>query len=219
MIVFESQKKTQQFICRMVPQGYWWWLSGIVASKAELDARHAKYAEHYGCDLPPARKAYRKKKGLANSHFIACPSQPEELEGGYVWYLLVTDGLGVVRDNMNLMDARTNHGRITWGEDYVLFQANRHRKEGGGNYWSWYLKPQCQNELNYYVGQLLKTAPHELGAFFDAQCRRPMHHGIRVYLTRLLKRAHQNFGRMYPGRQWPARDPNMPLPIIVGYRE
>ena len=217
MIFFDSQKKTQQFICRMVPKGYCWWLSGIVASKAELEARHAKYAEHYGTDLSPDRKAYRKRTGLANAHFIACRTPLEVLDGGYFWFLLVTDGAGVVRENMKLMDARTDSGRISWGEDYVLNEATRHRNEGGGTHWSWYLKPQRQRELDNYVGELLKTEPWELRAFFEAQCHRPMHHGIRVYLTRLLARAYQNFGRMYPGKPWPARDPSKPLPIIAGY--
>jgi hypothetical protein len=99
-----------------------------------------------------------------------------------------------------------------------LIKAPRHRDEGGGTRWSWYIKPQAQKELDYYVGQLLKQSPHELAAFFEAQCRRPMHHGIRHYLGRLLRRAHQNFTRMYPGRQWLGRDPKMPLPIISSYK-
>lgn len=218
MIIFESQKKAQQFICRIVPRGYWWWLSGIAINKTDLDARHAKYAEHYGCDLSPDKKSYRKRNGLANTHFIACQLPPEKMEGGFIWYLLVTDGAGSVRENLKLQDARINRGRTTWGDDYVLYEATRHRNEGGGVRWSWYMKPERQKELDYYVGQLLKTAPGELNAFFEAQCRRPMHHGIRQYITRLLKRAHQNFTRMYPGKPWQARDPNKPLPIISGYQ-
>lgn len=217
MIIFESQKKAQQFLCRIVQRGYWWWTSGIAINKAKLDALHASYAEYCGCDLPPARKAYQKKIGLANTHFIACPLPPEVMEGGYVWYLLATDGKSPVRDNTKLMDARQVGKRVTWGEDYVLSEAPRHRQEGGGTRWSWYFQPKAQKELDFYTGQLLKTAPSELRAFFESQCRRPMHHGIRLFIARLLKRAHQNFGRMYPGKPWPARDPNKPLPIITGY--
>jgi hypothetical protein len=217
MLLYDTQIEAQRSLLRIVPKGYGWWLSGREVCKADLDARHAKYAEHYGCDLSPAKKAYRKKCGLANTHFIAVALPPEELEGGYLWFLIASDGLGEIRDNTKLKDCRTREGRITWG-DYVLYEAPRTREEGGGTRWSWYIKPQVQKELDYYMGQLLKQAPHELPAFFEAQCRRPMHHGIRHYLARLLKRAHQNFGRMYPNRPWVGRDPAKPLPIIASYR-
>lgn len=218
MNFFDSQKKTQQFICRMVATGYCWWLAGIAKNKTELDARHAKYVEHYGCDLSPARKHYRKKTGLGNTQFVACATPPEILDGGYYWYLLATDGDGNIRDNTKLMDARTDHGRITWGQDYVLYEGTRPRGMGGGTRWSWYLKAQRQKELESYVGDILKTSPGELRGFFESQLRRPMHHGIRTYLTRLLKHAHHKFTRMYPRQPWPGRDPDKPLPIIAGYQ-
>jgi len=217
MKIFQSQMETQRFLLRMVPKGYHWWLSGTAKDKADLDKRREKYAEVYGTGLPPAKRAYQKKKGLAQAHFIAAPLPIEVLDGGYIWFLIATDGLGPIRENSKLKDARINAGRVIL-DDYIMFEAPRHRMEGGGTRWSWYIKPQVQNELDYYVGQLLKTASGELRAFFEAQCKRPMHHGIRHYLTRLLKKAHQNFGRMYPGKAWPARDPMKPLPILNSFR-
>jgi len=217
MRLFKSQIEAQRFLLQMVPKGYHWWIEGRANSKADLENRHQKYAEIYGVDLPPAKRAYQKKKGLAQAHFVAAPLPLEVLDGGYTWFLLATDGLGSIRENSKLKNALTNAGRVVW-DDYVMYEAPRHRLEGGGMRWSWYLHPQTQKELDYYVGQLLKTAPHELKAFFESQCRRPMHHGIRHYLSRLLKKAHQNFCRMYPGKPWPARDPLKSLPILNSFR-
>jgi len=218
MNIYNSQMDAQRFLLRLVPKGYFWWLSGQAISKADLEARHDKYAEHYGCDLAPSKKTYRKKSGLANTHFIAAALPPEVLDGGYIWFLIATDGKGEIRDNSKLMGCRTKIGHLLWG-DYVLHEATRPGKEGGGTRWSWYLNPQVEKELDFHRGQLLKQAPEELPGFFEAQLRRPMHHGIRQQLTRFLKRTHQNFHRMYPGKPWLGRDPNLPLPIISAYKE
>ena len=216
-MLFKSQIDAQRFLLRMIPKGYHWWICGVEPDKASLDNRQEKYAEFYGCDLSPAKKSYRKKKGLANTHFVTVALPPEIQDGGFMWFLIANDGLGNIRQNMKLRDARTNLGRITWG-DYVMFEAPRHREEGGGTRWSWYLKTELQKELDHHVGVLLKESPNDLKSFFEMQLRRPMHHGIRHYLTRLLRRAFQNFSRMYPGRTWMGRDPEMPLPILSSFK-
>ena len=214
---FSSQMEAQRFLLRMVPKGYHWWLSGIENDKTALVNRNQKYAEFYGCDLAPAQKSYRKKKGLANTLFFSAALPPDQLDGGYIWFLIATDGLGQIRENSKLKDARTNPGRVVWG-DYVMYEAPRHRLEGGGTRWSWYLKPDIQKQLDFYVGKLLKESPDQLKAFFEMQCKRPMHHGVRHFLNRIIKRAHQNFCKMYPGKKWIARDPTYPLPLITEFK-
>lgn len=214
---FNSQMEAQRFLLRMVPKGYHWWLSGIEADRTALDNRHQKYAEFYGCDLAPARKAYRKKKGLANTHFFSVALPLDQLDGGYIWFLIATDGLGPIRENSKLKDARANAGRLVWN-DYVMYEAPRHRLEGGGTRWSWYIQPDVQKQLDYYVGKLLKESPDQLKGFFEMQIKRPLHHGIRHFISRLIKRAHHNFSRMYPDKKWVARDPAHPLPIITEFK-
>lgn len=216
MPAFTSQIGAQKFIMRMVARGYRHWTSGKVTSKDELDKLHHKYRDLFGCDLSPAKKAYRKKCGLANTHFVFAPLPIEEMEGGFIWFLLATDGEGEIRKHGRMKDGWDKNGRVTFG-DYVLHLAPRHRLEGGGLRWSWYIVPTIQRELEYYIRQCLKSAPGELAAFFEAQTRRPMHHGVRHYLSRLIKRAHQSFSKMHPGRKWTARDPSTPLPIINSF--
>ena len=217
MPLYTSQIEAQRFLLRLVPKGYRWWVSGTVENRQKLDQLKAKFDEHYGTSLSPAERTYKKSCGLAQAHFVVAPLPIEVMDGGWIWFLIATDGKGPIRQNGKLKDATTNAGRISWG-DYVLYEASRHRKEGGGTRWSWYIKPEVQKRLDHYVGELLKTAPHELRDFIAAQCRRPMHHGIRHYLTRMIRRAHQNFTRMYPEKPWTARDPSTPLPIVGSYK-
>lgn len=219
MFMATSQIAAQQYLLRMIPRGYWHWIGGTCSSLDELKMRAEKYAEFYGTDLSPSKRAYRKSKGLASALMVACKLPNEVLEGGYQWFLIATDGDGAIRDNKKMKDARVNAGRIKWGEDYVLYEATRPREHGGGTHWSWFMQPGKQKELDFYTGKLLKEAPHELPAFFTMQLRRPMHSGIRSYLSRLLRRAHQNYSRMYPSHEWTGRDPERPLPILNGYRK
>lgn len=215
---FIRQSEAQRFILRMVPQGYFKYLFGIAKSLSDLEHLHTKYAEFYGCDLTPAQRSYRKSKGLANTHFISAPAANEELEGGYHWYLLISDGDGPIAQNAKVKDVRLPHSHIIWN-DYVLRKAPRPRELGGGERWSWYLNEQTKKELDHHVGVLLKGEPSGLKGFFEAQCKRPMHFGVRNFIARLITRAEHNFSRMYPGRTWPARDPKQPLPIISSYKK
>jgi len=218
MNLFQKQSDAQRFLLRLVPKGHHWWVSGVAKSCVDLDQLAEKFAEHYGTELKPHQRSWRRKKNLANAHFIVAPTAPNELEGGYRWYLIATDGAGPIRENSKLKDARTNPGRITWN-DYVLYEAQLHRLEGGGTRWSWYLRQDVQDQLNYHVGQLLKHEPGELAGFLDMQTKRPMHHGIRIYVTRLIRRAHQNWGRCWPGREWKGWDPERPLPSFGQYKK
>lgn len=218
MNLFKKQSEAQRFLLRLVPKGFWWWTSGVAADRVKLDSLAAKFSEFYGTDLKPHQRSWRKKKGLANAHFVAAPMPTNQMEGGYIWFLITTDGAGPVRENSKLKDARTNPGRALWG-DYVLYESQRHRAEGGGTRWSWHIKPAVQKQIDYHIGQLLKTAPNELAGFLAMQVNRPMHHGIRHYVTRLIRRAHQNFGRMHPGREWRGWDPSKPLPSFGQYKK
>ena len=67
-MMLKSQIEAQRFLLKLVPRGYHWWLSGVEKDKAALENRRLKYVEFYGSELSPAKKAYRKKKGLANTH-------------------------------------------------------------------------------------------------------------------------------------------------------
>ncbi len=218
MNLFTRQSEAQRFLLRIVPKGFHWWVGGVVDSREKLDSLAAKFSEHYGTDLKPHQRSWRKKKGLANAHLVVAPTSKHELEGGYVWFLIASDGGGPIQENSKLKDARTNPGRVVWN-DYVLYSDQRHRLEGGGTRWSWHIKPDVQRQLDHHIGQLLKTAPQELAGFLEMQTRRPMHHGIRTWLTRLIRRAHQNWSRMYPGKEWRGWDPSRPLPSFGQYKK
>jgi hypothetical protein len=218
MADFSTQIRAQSAIQRFVAKGHRFYLSGKVISKSELDALHGKYKELFGTDLSPSKKHYRKKCGLPTASWVSAPLSKGEIDGGYIWFLLMTginwEGHSPARV---VKDAWNPQQRLVFG-DYVLHLASRHRLQGGGLRWSWYIVPKVQKELEHYISYCLKQASGELGPFFDMQIKRPLHHGVRHYISRLLRRAHQSFCKIHPGKKWPARDPGLPLPFISGFK-
>lgn len=213
MFIATSQIAAQQYLLRMVPRGYHWWTSGV-CSRADLELRSKKYDEHYGASLNRAQCSYRKLKGLANSKLVAV----ELVSGEFLWFLLATDGLGPIRDNTKLLDARTNNGRIKWGSEYVLFEAKRLKIHGGGTHWSWFFQPKTQSEIQHYIGVLIKEEPENMRFFIEQLCRRPMHSGVRSFIGKTIRLAAKNWAAVHPGRPWSARDPMKPLPILDSFR-
>jgi len=213
MFIADTQVACQQYLLRMIPRGYVWWTSGVCSSE-DLDSRSSKYEEHYGTKLNSARCYYRKTKGLANAKLVAV----KQIDGNFIWFLIATDGLGLIRENKKLLDTRTNSGRIKWGEDYVLYEAVRPRVHGGGKHWSWFVQPKKQKEIEHYIGYLIKNEPEKMKYYIEMQCRRPMHSGIRSFLTRIIRRTAKNWSAVHPRRPWQARDPATPLPILNSFR-
>lgn len=215
MLIFDTQIAAQQHLLRQVVRGYHLWTSGIAKTPEKLSALAEKFAEAYGTRLGKDRRHYRRKKGLANAHAIAAPLP----NGQYLWFLVVTEGIGPVRQRENLLDALVNAGRITWNSDYLLYEAKRPREHGGGTHWSWFLLPRRESEIADYMIHLVKTMPQELGFYIEQQMHRPMHSGVRSQLTRILKSAKKLFEKTRPDRKWPSAHPGKPLPILNGFRK
>lgn len=213
MFIAATQIAAQQYLLRLVPRGYHWWTSGV-CSRADLELRSKKYDEHYGTSLNRAQCSYRKLKGLANAKLVAV----ELVSGEFLWFLLATDGLGPIRDNKKLLDARTNNGRIKWGNDYVLYEARRPKIHGGGTHWSWFFQPVTQKEIEHYMGVLIKEEPENMAFYIEQLCRRPMHSGVRSFVGRVIRQNAKHWAAAHPSRPWPARDPMKSLPILNAFR-
>ena len=208
---FDTQVRAQQHLLRVVPQGYYWWTSGVVLPERK-DALAEKFADLYGTTLGKDRRYVRKSKGLANAEAVCV------VDGSvYRWFLVVTDGEGVVHDSEKLKDARTSSGRIRWADDYVLQDSRRPTTRGGGNHWSWWLTPEAESMISRYVDRLAKSNPSEMATYVEFQLRRPLHSGVRTQMGRILRRAKKLHAHHFPTQPWPCVEPDE-LPFISGFR-
>lgn len=209
---FETQSQALQYILRQVPRGYFWWESKDVSAD-KIDHLAGQWAEHYGTTLPAHARLYKRKKGQATACAVAAllPS------GKWRCMLLATDGVGPIRQNTKVQDARTRDGKPRWGH-YLMNQATRPREMGGGVHWSWYLDPIEQNQIeNYLVTKIKAGASAEVAGFWqDNLLRRPLYAGIRSSLTRILKSNIKLWSAIWKDKPWPG--PQAPLPHIAGFK-
>jgi len=208
---FETQFKALQWVLRQLPRGYHYWQVKDV-SEARLNELAALWAEHYGTDLVPRHRTYRKSKGLA----AACAASSPLPQGGHRCILLAGDGVGPIRENRKLRDGRNKSTRPTWG-DYVLHEATRPKEMGGGLHWSWYLTPRVQSQIESYLVTLIKTGkPDAVAGFWHSCLQRPLFAGVRSALTRILRSNQKLWSACWPGKPWPG--PIAPLPAVPGFR-
>lgn len=113
-----------------VVHGYRHHAGGVVVA-AKAPALAEKFDRLYGAGASRNQRAYRKTKGLANSLFIL---HPERDAPRFRWWLLVTEGAGLVHERERLADAHAPGQRLTWGDRFELIHLPR---QGRGVRWTW----------------------------------------------------------------------------------
>ena len=84
-----------QRIQQLAIRRYHWYTSGEVPYKKALKLV-AKFDELYGISCNENQRTYRRKKGIANAKLLMHIKPNSQV---FLWWLLVTDGKGVVHSN------------------------------------------------------------------------------------------------------------------------
>lgn len=215
MKIYDTQIACQQYLLKVVPRGYFFWTTGVVATREKLDRLAVRFSENYGTRLSAAERFWRKGKGLANALVVAAPLEGEN----WRFYLVATEGNGVVwtDEGERLKNARVTTTPVIWGKDYYMHQARRVREHGGGLHWSWWIQPELNNKLEKYLLHLAKEGnAGELETQHRLLRRRPLHSGIRSQVSNIERRSRRVWEKCWPGRPWPGSDE--PLPIVAGFK-
>lgn len=197
----QTQTDAQRVIAKHIGT-YPLWTSGEIAS-TKWQALVEKFNSKYETDISPAARQWRKKKAQCCTHLIAAPLPNDRIR----WVLLVTDsGSGLVKEQERLQDVRKSH--LVWG-DYLLIHATRHRNQGGGARWTWFLTRQVEKQEADYLTGLAQSAgrarhPSWLQAYMDQSLlKRPMHSGVRQQVAKMLRRAQKVWQKHSGGMPWP----------------
>ena len=121
-----DRRKTavMQRIQQLSARGYHWYISGEVKAERALTLA-AKYAEKYGVGKNENQRSYAKRQGKANAFLLMYPKQHES---AFLWWLLATEGEGMVHNEEQLLSVTDKHHRLTWNGDYELVQLTREGK-------------------------------------------------------------------------------------------
>lgn len=105
-----------QRIQQAATRGYCLYVSGAVPHK-KAQAFANKMAEQYGVNLNENQRGYRKRLNKANAFLFLYPKKDSDT---FLWWLLSTEGLGVIREQETMTTIFDKHNRLTWDEDYEL---------------------------------------------------------------------------------------------------
>lgn len=63
----------------------------------------AKFAEKYGVGMNENQRSYAKRQGKANAFLLMYPKKDER---AFLWWLLATEGEGMIHNEENLISVR-----------------------------------------------------------------------------------------------------------------
>lgn len=123
--VYRYKTTTMQRIQQLSIRGYHWYTSGTVPySKAQKLA--AKFNALYGIDCNENQRSYRRTKGIANAKLLLYPVKDSRT---FLWWLLVTDGIGDAHKKEQLSKVTDAQKRLKWNDEYELVQMTREGKK------------------------------------------------------------------------------------------
>lgn len=136
MKIFTHKTDAMRQILNMVSRGYSRYITGEVQiTKAE--ALYLKFSDRYGIAMTAQQKWRAKQRGEANAHFVAW------IEDDTIhWWLLATNGQGVINDLEKLQDASDKKTRI----EITGYELVKTPREGTKAQWSWRMTTQTYQD-------------------------------------------------------------------------
>ena len=146
-----------------------------------------KVARLYAADANANRRAYRKRRGEANTTLTLFPA---DVPGELRWWLLATPGRGTVHLVEKLSDASVRGQHLRWAQQYELLQLG-HSEQGAARSWTWRLTGSNMDEWRAQAleatrstGSLVDDIARTRGVY-EAMTRMAPFRGVRYQLWEL----------------------------------
>ena len=211
VLLMASQLAAMTLVSQLFESGHRHWLSGTIKPE-RLQKLVEKFDTWYGVTQRPDQRRARKKKGIANAWMICWPVTISEVH----FYLLRSAGTFPLVPGDQFMDGQIDGQRIQFGEEYYLRPANvlNTEDEEMVKRITWFLKEERRKSIDDYACGLAQHGTRQaIYLHWDLMQRRPMFHGIRQQLNKILRRSIAVWARHHPNQTWPAM---LKLPPMVG---
>ncbi|MDM0076877.1 hypothetical protein QTH90_20885 [Variovorax sp. J2P1-59] len=133
-----SKAACLRVLLETVERGSRHWTGGTVHVDKALQLAD-KFALLYGADATPAQRSAARGRYRAAAQVFFWPNSPTTLR----WWLLASDGVGVVHEREQLQDAWAAGQRLAFGTELRLVRRQRAREQGGSKRWTWVLSPEA----------------------------------------------------------------------------
>ncbi len=183
-----------QRILDAVSRGYVWHTAGVVPLH-RASAMANKFSELYHVHRNDNQRAYARRTGKASAKLMLW-AQTED--AGLHWWLLATEGIGLVHELEQLVHACSPRGRVRIDEDYELVRRTRSHAKGGGTVWSWRMTHECVNSWRERIIMACRRTDslvimRAMGPLY----RSPGFSGVRVQVGKLVALARQEWRRRH----------------------
>ena len=155
--IFEYKTQAMRRLTNLAGQGYVYHTCGVVLLE-KAERLHQRFAELYGTQISDDQRYRAFKKGRCKAQSIMYYCASDQVVR---WWLVCTDGSGVIRERESLGDARDKHHRLTFPAPDKYYSENsappkyemvRHhaRDQKTGNTkarWTWQYHRDSYNNL------------------------------------------------------------------------
>ncbi|HEV2651650.1 MAG TPA: hypothetical protein VGU69_10360 [Rhizomicrobium sp.] len=187
--------------------GYVQYQAGQVPAASALGLA-AKFDALYAVSATERQRRYRKANGLANSRFMIYPLADGT---GFQWWLLASEGRGVVHSREKLRNGLDPRDRLQWLDWYELIQAPR---QGSKAAWTWRMTRREHEAWQQQIRDALRNQPTDdlLRQAMWSLSRVPGFAGLRDQVADLYKLTHAEIKRSRRGVESGAL-----VPEFIGY--
>ncbi|MCZ4283074.1 hypothetical protein O4H49_19980 [Kiloniella laminariae] len=180
--IFVHKTGAMTEISRYVSRGYSFYISGFIPAE-KLHHFHDKISERYNFNLTKYQKAYQKRKGNYNSHFITYPRYNSL---GFNWIILFTHDLSEVDKTENFYSIKSKNQRLMFTDRFELIELPR---KGNDTSWTWRIANDYYQNLKQEISDSirLKSKDNKLEIVLNSIHRLPGFRGIRNQIFQLRK--------------------------------
>lgn len=132
--IHSTKTSMMRQLIHLVSHGYTFWCFGEV-SPQKTEGLSYKFIERYQTTKSSQQRYRTRKRGECNVKMVFWKT-----ESAVLWWLLVTDGDGLIHQIEQLKDAKKRNQRITIFSDYELIKTPR---TGDPAAWSWRMTEAC----------------------------------------------------------------------------
>lgn len=122
----------------LVSRGYYRYCTGIIPQKS-AQALTLRFSDRYQINATTMQRYRAKKKGIANAALVLLQEKGSD---NVFWWLLATEGEGLVHQLEKLQDASDKRQRVTMPQsDYELVKVPRKELKPA---WTWRMTPETE---------------------------------------------------------------------------
>jgi len=153
IMVIQHKTDLMRQMIRLVSHGYHFWVSGSVpVSKSE--SMILKFDDRYSVTATSQQRYRRKKRGEANARLLLWPAPDgDEL----LWWLLATDGEGLIHQMENLSDGTKRRSRI----EITGYELLRTPRVGDQPTWTWQMSAENYGAWQSRLSNAIRNRRYE----------------------------------------------------------